>query len=88
MPPDRWFHQHFNVGAHPARYLAFHGPRLSSRGYGERIVDASDQIEYPEEEPWIREKFEGELAARSLTTLMPDEAYKDAKYEWEYDEDE
>ena len=88
VPPDRWFHQHFNVGGEPARYLAFHGPQLSNRGYAERVQRASDQIEYPEEEAWIREKFEGELATRGLTTLMPDEAYKDATYEWAYKEGE
>ena len=89
VPPNRWFHQHFNVGAHPARYLAFHGPpSLSSYGYGERIADPSDQIEYPDEEPWIREKFEAELAGRGLATLMPSQAYEDKTFEWDYDEEE
>ena len=83
-PPDKWFHQHFNLGGKPARYLAFHPPAQFS-GYSEKVEDRKkDQIEYPFEEPWIREKFEGELKARGLTTLMPDQAYKDDTFEWDY----
>jgi hypothetical protein len=46
-----------------------------------------DQIEYPNEEPWIRQKFEAELAKRGIRSLMPEEAYRDRNYEWKYDED-
>jgi oxalate decarboxylase/phosphoglucose isomerase-like protein (cupin superfamily) len=84
VPPNRWFHQHFNVGEAPARYLAFH-PLPQMMGGSERIEDRSkDQIEYPYEEPWIREKFENELKARGLESIMPDQAYKDPMFEWEY----
>jgi hypothetical protein len=56
---------------------------------GERITNrASDQIEYPDEDPWIRQKFESELAKKGLTSLMPDEAYRDPSFEWKYKEDE
>ncbi|MEA2640108.1 MAG: hypothetical protein QOF51_1502 [Chloroflexota bacterium] len=82
VPPDRWFHQHFNVGAEPARYLALHPPRQFI-GHGEQVEDmARDQIEYPAESPWIRQHFEEELAKRNLTTLMPEQAYKDPTYTW------
>jgi len=85
VPPNRWFHQHFNVGSAPGRYLAFHAPRFSNMS-SERIEDrARDQIEYPDEDPWIRQTFEAELAKRNLTTLMPPQAYKDPTYEWTYD---
>lgn len=89
VPPNRWFHQHFNVGAQPARYLALHPP-MQFHGYSERIEDrARDQIEYPDEDPWIRKKFEEELAKRGLTSLMPEEAYKVKDYQWKiYDQDE
>jgi len=84
-PPNRWFHQHFNLGETPARYLALHPPD-QSQGNAETVEDqARDQIEYPDEEPWIRQKFEEELKARGLTTLMPDEAYRDRDYQWRYD---
>ena len=48
---------------------------------------ARDQIEYPDEDPWIRQTFEAELAKRGLTSLMPDEAYRQPGFEWGYAED-
>jgi len=84
VPPNRWFHQHFNTGPAPARYLAIHPPR-GLTGISERVEDRRrDQIEYPEEEPLIRKKFEEELAKKGLTSLMPEEAYRDSKFEWSY----
>ena len=84
VPPNRWFHQHFNVGKIPARYLAFHAPRAA--GQNERLEDRQrDQIEYPDEDRLIREKFESELAQRGMTSLMPDRAYTDREYAWTYD---
>ena len=87
VPPNRWFHQHFNVGAAPARYLALH-PLVQFHGYSdERVQDVSrDQIEYSDEEPWIRQKFEEELAKRGLTSSMPDTAYQLRDYQWAYSE--
>jgi hypothetical protein len=88
VPPNRWFHQHFNVGAAPARYLAFHQPRGGAQQQ-EQIEDrARDQYEYPDEDPFIRQKFESELKARGLTSLMPDEAYRDPNFKWDYDGDD
>jgi len=82
VPPNRWFHQHFNAGGQPARYLALHPP-MQFHGHAEKIEDrAKDQIEYPDEDRWIRQKFEAELAKRSLRSLMPDQAYTDRDYEW------
>jgi hypothetical protein len=80
VPPNRWFHQHFNVGGEPARYLAMHPLRQFS-GHSEKVQDrAKDEIDYPDEEPWIREKFESELTKRGLTSLMPEDAYKFRNY--------
>ncbi len=80
VPPDRWFHQHFNVGATPARYLAFHGARPGGQNT-ETIQDVlNDQIEYTVEDPWIRQKFEEELGQRGLKSLMPDQIYTDPNY--------
>jgi oxalate decarboxylase/phosphoglucose isomerase-like protein (cupin superfamily) len=81
-PPNRWFHQHFNVGHSPARYLAFHPP-LQFDGHAERVEDRQrDQIEYVDEAPAVRQLFEAELAARGLTSLVPPAAYESREYEW------
>ena len=87
-PPDRWFHQHFNVSEIPARYLAL-APLPQFSGHNEQVLDRNrDTIDYPDEEPWVREKFEDELANRGLTSLMPEEAYRTRDYKWAYDTDE
>ena len=84
VPPNRWFHQHFNAGGAPARYLAFHSPR-GLVGYAERVEDiARDQIEYVDEDKWIRQKFEEEIAKNGLKSLMPDGAYTTRNFEWAY----
>ncbi len=87
-PPEKWFHQHFNVGETPARYLALH-PLAQFRGYGETIEDqARDQIEYSDEEPFIRQKFEEELSRKRLTSLIPEEAYQNREFRWKYSSEE
>lgn len=89
VPPNRWFHQHFNVGATFGRYLAFHAPRTVATRYSERVEDlARDQIEYPDEDPWIRQTFEEQLAKRGLKSAMLEEAYRDRTFEWTYQEEE
>ena len=65
VPPNDWFHQHFNGGTEPARYLAF---RWGSQRYHFSLGVAQDeadvsvkqggaQIEYEDEDPWIHETF-------------------------------
>ena len=86
-PPEQWYHQHFNVGRTPARYIAFGPPRVLSGHYREGDL-ANQQIAYPDEEPWIRQKFEEELAKRGLSSDIPEEAYRDRNYKWDYGDDD
>ena len=52
-------------------------------GHAEKVEDrAKDQIEYPREDPFIRRKFEEELAKRGIKSIMPDECYTNPDYEW------
>jgi len=82
VPPDKWFHQHFNAGGTPARYLALHPP-YQFHGSAEKVEDrAKDQIEYTDEDLWIREKFVEELGKRGVKSLMPDEAYRISNFDW------
>ena len=66
VPPNGWFHQHFNGGATPARYLAFrwgsqkHGFSLGVAMEGETDVSVKlggGQIEYEDEDPIIHDIF-------------------------------
>jgi len=82
VPPNKWFHQHFNAGGEPARYLALHPP-MQFHGHAEKVEDrAKDQIEYVHEDPWVREKFAEELAKKGLTSLMPPAAYTDLNFDF------
>jgi hypothetical protein len=50
-------------------------------GHAERVEDRQrDQIEYVDEEPAMRQRFEAELAKRGLTSVIPDEAYSNREF--------
>ena len=86
VPPDRRWHQHFNAGATPARYLTLHPPRHRLFGGGRRGEEKvlEPDIEYPDEDPIIRQTFEAELAKRGVRSRMPEAAYRDRSFEWPY----
>src|SRR6202140_2765380 len=78
VPPNKWFHQHFNTGPTPARYLAFkHEIALirNSKGFPTAWITqrvGGDQIDYADESPQIRDVFAQALARRGMDPRMDD----------------
>lgn len=83
VPPDGWFHQHFNTGPDPARYLAatwggdgkWFMRALGGGGRTHRLAKTSirkggNMIEYEDEDPVIREMFEAELRKAGVPLRM------------------
>ncbi len=76
IPPEGWYHQHFNVGSTPASYLAFKFAGVSARNeqgvplcwISRRLGGA--QIDYADEDTYIRDTFAKELAKRGLKPKM------------------
>ncbi|OLE19768.1 MAG: ethanolamine ammonia lyase-activating protein [Betaproteobacteria bacterium 13_1_20CM_3_63_8] len=81
VPPNRWFHQHFNSGKTPARYLAFKHEAVAIRnpqGVPKAWISrrlGGDQIDYADESPLVRRWFAEALAQHGLAPRM-DEAYQ------------
>jgi oxalate decarboxylase/phosphoglucose isomerase-like protein (cupin superfamily) len=81
VPPNMWFHQHFNTGTTPARYLAFKHEVVSVRNaqgvpkawISQRV--GGDQIDYADETPNVRKLFADALAKHGMKPKM-EEAYK------------
>ncbi len=80
VPPNLWFHQHFNTATTPSRYLAFKHEVVSIRNaqgvpkawISKRI--GGDQIDYADEPAVVRKTFAEALKQKGLEPKM-DEAY-------------
>ncbi len=83
VPPDRWFHQHFNAGAMSAKYMAtswiggkYFAKSMGGGGRTHRLNTISvkrggNMIDYPDEDPAIRSMFEAELKRNGIKVQMP-----------------
>lgn len=75
-PPNMWFHQHFNTGAAPARYLAFKHEGVAIRnaqGVPKAWISSrigGDQIDYADEDPSVRTMFAEALARHGMEPRM------------------
>ena len=82
VPPNQWYHMHVNSGSVENRQLRIFPPQ-PLMNY--TAPDPKKYIPFVEEDPWIRKKFEEELAKNGLTSLMPDGAYTDPDFVWDED---
>src|SRR5581483_573982 len=80
-PPDRMFHQHFNVSPIPARYLAtaygsLRYPFTESKrkslfgGVSTSVKQGGDQIEYEDQSPRVQRLFEEETRKAGAKSQM------------------
>jgi hypothetical protein len=79
-PPDMMFHQHFNAGVEPVRYIAFTQGSVRypttehmRRVYAKVDVDVKkggNQIEYKDQDPRVHAMFVAELAKKGLAVKM------------------
>ena len=78
VPPNAWFHQHFNSGPTPARYLAFkHSSPRNAQGVPMSWISTrlgGSQVDYADETPLIRRMFADALARHGMQSRM-DEIY-------------
>ena len=75
MQGECWYHQHFNTGAEPARYLVLH---TKSPVLGDKHIE----VDYVDEDPEIRKIFESEIAKSGVKSRMPPECYTERNYKW------
>lgn len=86
VPPENWWHQHFNAGDKPARYLALRAfGSKKFKGVGNSKYQPSldrkkggSQIEYADEELIVRQWFQEALAARGVESQMAKHYQKSA----------
>lgn len=86
VPANQWYHQHFNTGKEPARFIKLGSPRLGGgnvvfkmqadtrkegTGYMSNPESSSYMIRYGEEDPKIREMFEADLKRNGSPINMP-----------------
>ncbi len=79
-PPDMMFHQHFNAGSEPVRYIAFTQGSVRypltehmRKVYAKVDVDVKkggNQIEYKDQDPRIHRMYVEELGKKGLTVKM------------------
>jgi oxalate decarboxylase/phosphoglucose isomerase-like protein (cupin superfamily) len=78
IPPLQWFHQHFNNGKVPARFVKLGGWNNDLYPFTTTLVSDPGRvdIDYPDEDPRIREIFKDRLAATGAQFRMPESVFK------------
>ena len=78
VPADQWFHQHFNTGKEPARFIMLASPFGTGGGnvVFKMLADIRNKggrymIRYREEDAEIRRRFEADLNRNGAPLKMP-----------------
>lgn len=87
VPPLYYFHQHFNTGNCPGRYvaIAWVGRKYRIDGLGTEthvqpvthVREGGNQIDYEDEDPLVRRMFEEDLKKSGVESKMPRVRYRD-----------
>ncbi len=87
VPPLYYFHQHFNTGDSPGRYvaIAWVGRKYRADGLGTEthvqpvthVREGGNQIDYEDEDPLVRTLFDEELKKSGVRSRMPPVKYRD-----------
>jgi mannose-6-phosphate isomerase-like protein (cupin superfamily) len=78
VPPGLWWHQHFNTGNEPARYLAIRwggnkwklAQYLDNQGVDKDVTQGGNQIEYEDQDPKIHRVYLERCAANGVPVKM------------------
>jgi oxalate decarboxylase/phosphoglucose isomerase-like protein (cupin superfamily) len=75
VPPEEWWHAHYNTGPDPALFLAIgwgsDKPKAGGRQYVYKSVkDGGDQYEFEDEDPKIHADYEADLARNGVKCMM------------------
>lgn len=78
VPPGMWWHQHFNIGSTPARYLAIRWGStkwkvtryLDHQGVDKSAKAGGNQIEYADQDPRIHRMFVEHCRANGVEVRM------------------
>ncbi|HKA46468.1 MAG TPA: cupin domain-containing protein [Burkholderiales bacterium] len=78
VPPLQWYHQHFNSGKVPARFVKLGGWNNDLYPFTTTLVSdpGRTEIDYPDEDPRVREIFKERLAASGGEFKMPENVFK------------
>ncbi len=78
VPPGRWWHQHFNTGSDPARYLAIRwggnkwklAKYLDNQGVDVDTSKGGDQIGYEDQDPTVHRTYVDRCKANGVPVKM------------------
>src|SRR5258706_458059 len=78
VPPLQWFHQHFNSGKTPARFVKLGGWNNDLYPFTTTLVSdpGRTEIDYPDEDPRVRQIFAQRLTATGGQFKMPESVFK------------